>query len=122
MLKRQNNQHDSTSNSLRKSASTKPVMHEERSQERSVDAALVTNNVRELYSLLSDHVKRPVPRVMLTLCPCLTQLDTEEFCLACMLTCMPECRTGRAKSKENTSSKPVIMDCSFTSSLPEVVI
>lgn len=74
------------------------------------------------YSLSSDQVKHLVPTVMLILWPSLTQLDLEEFCLACMLTCMPECKTGWPKSMENMSPKPFITDSRFTSSLLEAVI
>lgn len=48
---------------------------------------------REPYSLLSDQGERPIPTLSFS--------DTEEFCLACMLTCVAECRVqgGRAGGK-----------------------
>lgn len=54
---------------------------------------------REPYSLLSDQGERPIPTLSFS--------DTEEFCLACMLTCVAECRVGGRE--ENMSSKPFIM-------------
>lgn len=72
----------------------------------------------ELHSLSSDQRKRPSP----ILCPSLIRFNLDEFCLARMLARIPECRTGRPKSRANASSQPLLSDCSVTSSVPEVLI
>ena len=75
-----------------------------------------------VHSLSAHPEECPIPQATWILCPSLTRLDLEEFRLARMSARMAACRTGRPRSNENTSSKPFITECRFTSLLPEVVI
>ncbi|KAG9329842.1 hypothetical protein JZ751_028951 [Albula glossodonta] len=63
------------------------------------------------FTQMVHQLNASISRAMLILRPSLTLRDLEEFFLACMLTCMPECWTG---SIENMSPKPFIMACRST--------